>query len=103
MNHGQQKREQKELKKAQERGVKLLLCPFPDCGKTFIPVPGTPNVCPDHRKLIADVGFIMAHLARQVEKAKSDEGPAILVPKPGQGEAAIKAAAAGSKLKGVNL
>lgn len=47
-------------------------CPFPNCGKPVFPLPGKPDVCDDHRKLIGDVTFIMAHLRTTEAPKKSD-------------------------------
>lgn len=47
-------------------------CPFPNCGKPVVPLPGKPDVCDDHRKLIADVTFILAHLKTTETPKKSD-------------------------------
>lgn len=52
-------------------------CPFPDCGVEFDPIPGKPEVCEYHRKLIADVTFILGHLRPRENKPK---GPNLVVP-----------------------
>lgn len=73
---------------------KLILCPFPDCRKPFTPEDGKPNVCNEHRKLIADVLFI---LDNTTSVQKHDEEPKLFVPKPGMSNQAIKQAAEAAK------
>lgn len=42
-----------------DKGRPLLRCPFPNCGRTFVKLAGEPEACPEHRKFIADVIFLL--------------------------------------------
>jgi hypothetical protein len=42
-----------------EKGRPLLRCPFPNCGRTFVKLAGEPEACPEHRRFIADVIFLL--------------------------------------------
>ena len=68
----------------------LFRCPFPGCGAIFAKEPGKPETCLKHRTLISDVLFILDH-TRQPEPVQepADQGPKILVPKPGMADQAI--------------
>lgn len=55
------------------------LCPFPNCGVEFQPIPGRPPVCAGHLRLIDDVQFILLHL-KPIETPKP-QGPKIVVPR----------------------
>lgn len=79
-------------------------CTFPDCGTIYLIEEGKPNACPFHRKMIREVLFILDHVKvpAPVEEPKEEEaGTAILVPKPGMADQAIKEAAEAAKRKGV--
>ena len=89
MNRKQRRRMEKLAKKYRPRGK----CSFPGCGHTFFQEEGQPNACPDHRKLIADVMFILDHLktAESTEETGT-AGPKLFIPKPGMSKQAIEEA-----------
>ena len=60
MNRRTRRLEQHREKTARDRRP----CPFPDCGKSFVVIEGQPNVCPEHRKMINDVVFIVNRIRR---------------------------------------
>lgn len=60
MNNSQRRKEEKEA--AKHGKEERFICPFPNCGVVFYKQPDTPDVCPNHRRLIADVQYILAHL-----------------------------------------
>lgn len=70
-------------------------CPFPDCVKIFVQEEGKPNACNEHRKLIADVLFVINHTTPP--EAGSDKEPILFVPKPGMSDQAIQEALKKSK------
>ena len=102
MNRKQRRQMARLAKKYRPRGK----CPFPGCGHTFFQETGQPNACDVHRKLIADVIFIMNHLKTGEPEAVAgkDGKPTIYVPKPGVSmreieiELAAEAAKGGKKL-----
>ena len=89
MNRKQRRQMAHLAKKYQPRGK----CSFPGCGHTFCQEPGQPNACPDHRKLIADVVFILDHLKtpEAIEETEAGE-PKLYIPKPGMSNQAIQEA-----------
>lgn len=84
------------------KGEPLFRCPFPDCGQIFAKEPGKPETCLKHRKLIADVMFILDHTKppEKVEEPEED-GPKLFIPRPGMSIQAIQQAAEAAK-KGVS-
>ena len=92
MNKKQERREAKQSEKDQRThgNEARFHCPFPGCGKIFWNEPGKPNVCPDHRKLIADVMFILDHTKTPAAvQEPTENGPKIFIPKPGMADQAI--------------
>lgn len=81
MNRKQRRQMAHLAKKYRPRGK----CSFPGCGHTFFAEPGQPNACDPHRKLIAEVIFIINHLKTPEPEAVGgkDGKPIIYVPKPG--------------------
>ena len=81
MNRRQRRQMANLAKKYRPRGK----CSFPGCGHTFFQEAGKPNACDVHRKLIADVIFIMNHLDKGKDEVVGgqDGKPTIYVPKPG--------------------
>lgn len=81
MNRKQRRQVASLAKKYRPRGK----CGFPGCRHTFFQKEGQPNACDPHRKLIADVIFIMNHLktGEPVAIGGKDGKPTIYVPKPG--------------------
>jgi len=77
------------------KGEPLFRCPFPNCGAIFAKEPGKPETCLKHRALIADVLFILDNVKttpEPVEDSGAQDGPKILVPKPGMAKQAIEEA-----------
>lgn len=73
------------------KGETLYRCPFPNCGAIFAKELGQPETCLKHRKLIADVMFILDHTSRPeaIEEAEPT-GSKLFIPKPGMSNRAIK-------------
>ncbi len=71
----------------------LFRCPFPNCGSVFAKEPGQPNACIRHRRLVADVLFILDNThGPATGKPPEDQGPKLFIPKPGMGDKAIEEA-----------
>ena len=98
MNRKQRRQMARLAKKYRPRGK----CSFPYCGKTFFLEEGQPNACPDHRKLIGDVIFIMNHLKTGESEAVGgkDGKPVIYVPKPGVSMRTLETELAAEAAKG---
>ncbi len=93
-------------------------CPFPGCDWTFTLEAGNPECCDKHRKMVAEYFFIQDHVHRTPKppqgigpealvKSLGDRAPkgsVILIPKPGQADAAVRQAAQESEAaKGAKL
>jgi len=87
-NHERAEREGPFRQRQERKDEPRYHCPFPDCGALFWKEEGKPNCCPNHRKLISDVRFILAHL-KPVAEPTADDGPKIFIPKPGMENVAI--------------
>ena len=100
MNRKQRRQMAHLAKKYRPRGK----CPFPGCGHTFFQEDGQPNACPDHRKLIADVLYIVNHTKTGEPEAVGgkDGKPTIYVPKPGVSMRTLEIELAAEAAKGGN-
>lgn len=75
MNRAERRQRVREDKPVQSPGGKpsdgRQLCPFPNCGRTFIPEEKRPPFCNYHIQFVSDFGFCVAH----VRVGKKPEAP----------------------------
>ena len=68
------------------------ICPFPGCGRTFTPEEAKSPCCNYHRQFISDLIFALSKISPQAIQGGPEDGPKILVVKPGMEKQAIEEA-----------